>query len=253
MPHPPESIPGIGRMEDFKAIRKTLGAFDRMMLELEQTDPETIVIISPHAYLEQYSFAINSAEQLVGNFVDFGPDLAYAYENDIEIADRLAFACSMNDLPAHLHQGFLDHGALIPLYHLTKNIKPKIVHLSFSLMNYDFHYRYGEILRSVIGDNSGKRVAIIASGDLSHRLIPNASAGFSPKAKEFDSMILHYLGANDVASIMNMDEQITAEAAECGMRSIMILLGALSGKPYEFKLLSYEGPSGVGYLTARLV
>jgi len=253
VPHPPESIPGIGNAETFRTIQKTLEAFDELRIGLEQADPETIVIISPHAHSEQFSFVINSADGLVGNFSEFSLDETYAYTNDIEIANKLDFLCSIKDLPTHLYASFLDHGALIPLYHLTKNIKPKVVQLAFSMMSYEFHYRFGETLQKVIDDDKGKRVAIIASGDLSHKLIPGAPAGFSPKAQEFDRSILHFLGAGDTASIMNLDEQIASEAAECAMRSIMILLGALHGKKYKFDLLNYEGPSGVGYLTARLI
>jgi len=254
MPHPPESIPGIGKEKYFESIKKTLDSFEQLRLELEQVDPETIVIISPHAHMEQYSFVINSANELTGNFMEFGLNEVYSYANDIKIVDKLAVACSMNanDFPADLCPDFLDYGALIPLYHITKNIKPKIVHLSFSLMDYKSHYRYGEIISKVINENGG-RVAIIASSDLSHRLTMNAPAGFSPKAKKFDRDIMHFLEADDVASIMNFDQEIIAEVSECGMRSIIILLGILHGTPYKFELLSYESPLGIGYLTARLV
>lgn len=254
MPHPPESIPGIGKEKDFKTIKKTLNSFEKLRLELEQVDPETIVIISPHAHMEQYSFVINSANELTGSFMKFGLNEVCNYANDIEIVDKLAFACSLNvnDFPAYLRPDFLDYGALIPLYHIIKNIKPKIVHLSFSLMNYKFHYRYGEIISKVINENGG-RIAIIASADLSHRLTKNAPAGFSPKAKKFDRDMIHFLEANDVASIINFDQEVIAEVSECGMRSIIILLGILHDLPYKFELLSYESPLGIGYLTARLI
>lgn len=252
MPHPPESVLGIGNSENFKAIKKTLDAFQQLRIELEQADPETVVIISPHAYSEPYSFVINSKSVLIGNFVEFGIEETYTFANDVEIANALDFLCMTNEMPARLYPGLLDHGALIPLYHLARNIKPKIVHLSLSMMSYSFHFRYGEMLQKVI-DDSDKRVAIIASGDLSHRITKESPDGFSPDAKKFDSDLLHYLGANDVASIMNLDEKKVRESAECALRPIIILLGALHGKNYKFKLLSYEYPSGIGYLTARLI
>ena len=256
MPHPPESIPGIGKEKDFEAIKKTLDSFEQLRLGLEQVDPETIVIISPHAYMEQYSFVINTANKLTGSLMKFGLDEIRSFTNDTEIVDKLAFACSVStsvdDMPTSLSSEFLDYGALIPLYHLTKNIKPKIVHLSFSLMDYKFHYRYGEIISKVVNENGG-RIAIVASADLSHRLTMNAPAGFSPKAKKFDRDVIHFLGSDDITSIINFDQEVIAEVAECGMRSIIILLGILHGTPYKFELLNYESPLGIGYLTARLV
>lgn len=255
MPHPPMSIPGIGQADDFKMLKKTLDSFETLRLGLEKADPDTIIIISPHAQMEDYQFVINSSSELAGSFGKFGLDEVFVYKNDVEIADKLKYICTMNDVPAHLHAGFLDHGALIPLYHLTKNIKPMVVHLAFSMMDYSRHYRYGELIRKVVDgiDAVGKRVAIIASGDLSHRLTPDAPAGFSPSANKFDSDIIHYLGENQIVGIMNMHEDIAREAAECGIRSIMILLGALHEKSHGFDLLSYEAPFGIGYLTARLL
>ncbi len=253
MPHPPTSMPGVGTSEDSKLLAKTLQSFDELRKGLEDADPDTIVVISPHAHLEEYAFVINSASELKGSMEKFGNDEVYVYKNNIEIADKLAFTSSMNEMPAHLHEDFMDHGTLVPLYHLTKNIKPKIVQLSFSLMSYQSHYRYGEIIQKVINNGNPTRIAVIASGDLSHRLTVNSPAGYSKSAQEFDHTVLRLLGSNDLASIMGMDQEITQEVAECGMRSIVVLLGILHGKPYKFDLLSYEGPYGIGHLTARML
>ena len=49
-----------------------------------------------------------------------------------------------------------------------------------------------------------------------------------------------------------MDKNLIEEAGECGYKSIIILLGALSLVPnFKFEILSYEGPFGVGYLVAN--
>lgn len=253
MPHPPESIPGIGNTDDFKAIEKTLQSFDELRKGIEKAVPDTIIIISPHAHLEPYAFSINSADSLRGSFDKFGLDEVHEYENNFVFTNKLAFAGLMNDLPTRLHESFLDHGAMIPLYHLLKNIRPKVVHLSFSLMGYDQQYYYGELIRGLINRGLGGRVAVIASADLSHKLTPSSPAGFSPAAQKFDRDILHFLGANDEASILGLQPDALAEAAECGVRSIVILLGILHGNKYNFNLLSYEYPFGIGYMTARLL
>ncbi|MDD5396664.1 MAG: AmmeMemoRadiSam system protein B [Candidatus Moranbacteria bacterium] len=255
MPHPLESIPGIGTPESFVAIKKTLSAFEQLARDLEQAAPDTIIVISPHAKMDPYSFIINSESELRGTFQNFNLDQVYEYDNNIEIADKLAYACTMNEMPCILHGSFLDHGALIPLHHLTKNMKskPKVLHLAFSLMSYERHYRYGEIIQKIIDEDESERIAVIASGDLSHNLTRNAPAGFSQESAAFDRTVLRYLGCNDLASLMGLEESESKAARECGIRSIMILLGIVHGKKYKFDLLSYEGPFGVGYLTARLL
>jgi len=267
MPHPPMSMPGIGSENDMAALEKTLNAFESLRVGLEVADPDTIIVISPHAHLEPYAFVINSESEMLGSLSNFGNDHVYAYKNNIEIADKIAYACSMNEMPAHLHPELLDHGTLIPLYHLLKNYppagRPKIVHLSFSLMNYQRHYRYGEIIQKVIdavgegpdtidGHKEG-RIAVIASGDLSHKVSPNSPMGFSPGAEEFNHSVIRFLGGNDLVSLMNMEPETIEMAAECGLRSIIVMLGILHDKQYKFELLSYEAPFGIGYLTARLL
>lgn len=253
MPHPPESIPGIGTPGQLKMVEKTLHSFDELRIGLEKVDPDTLIIISPHAHLEPYNFVINSSDLLKGSLAEFGGDDVQSYENDLVFANKLAFAGLMNDIPTLLKENFLDHGALIPLYHLLKNIRPKVVHLSFSLMDYDQQYSYGEVIKSLIDKGLGGRVAVVASAGLSHKLTPSSPAGYSPGAHRFDSDFLHYLGSNDEASILGLQPDALKEAAECGVRSIVILLGILHGSKYKFNLLSYEFPTGIGYLTARLV
>lgn len=254
MPHPPESIEGIGNAQDFAEISKTLQAFETLRLGLEAADAQTIIIISPHGRLEPYSFVINSDPKLRGSFDRFGLDKVLSFENNLSIADKICFACTVDEeLPCLLREDSLDHGSLIPLHHLTKNISPKIVHLSFSLLSYQRHYRYGEIIRQIIDNPKSGRVAVIASGELSHRLTSNSLSGFSPQGSMFDHSIIRFLGSKDLADIMNLEPEIVDEVRECGLRSIIILLGILHGKEYDFELLSYEGPSGIGYLTARLL
>jgi aromatic ring-opening dioxygenase LigB subunit len=45
---------------------------------------------------------------------------------------------------------------------------------------------------------------------------------------------------------------LVQSAGECGLRSIVILMGALDGLKVKPEILSYEGPFGVGYLVASL-
>jgi aromatic ring-opening dioxygenase LigB subunit len=252
-PHPPMSIPGIGHAQDFAMLHKTLEAYETLRQDIERANPDLIIVISPHGHMEPYSFVVNSAIDLVGSFSQFSLDKTLSFKNDIDMADKIAYTAESNEIATQLHADFLDHGSLVPLFHLTKNIHPKVVHLSFSLMDLERHYRYGQIIHKLIGIDEKRRVAIIASGDLSHKLSSGSPAGFSPNAAEFDRGFMRLLARKEVSSIMAMEQDIMDEAAECGVRSIMIMLGILSDKKYEFEMLSYEHPFGIGYLTARLV
>jgi aromatic ring-opening dioxygenase LigB subunit len=93
-------------------------------------------------------------------------------------------------------------------------------------------------------------VAIIASADMSHRLTPDAPAGFSPRGKEFDEKLVELIRNYDVPGLLDFDPGLADEAGQDALWSIAILFGALAGQKVKHELLSYEGPFGVGYMTA---
>jgi AmmeMemoRadiSam system protein A len=98
----------------------------------------------------------------------------------------------------------------------------------------------------------GRRVAFIASGDLSHRLKPQAPAGYNPNAHVFDEQVVDALRANDPAKIIDIDFNLRRLAGECGYRSMLVAIGASSELPLSCEVLSYEAPFGVGYLVAQI-
>ncbi|NLB89169.1 MAG: AmmeMemoRadiSam system protein A [Syntrophomonadaceae bacterium] len=99
-------------------------------------------------------------------------------------------------------------------------------------------------------DKLGKNVAIIASGDMSHRLKDDGPYNFHPDGPKFDLLIKEYLQVGDVEAVLNMPESLCENAGECGFRSIVIMLGSMDGYEIKSEIYAYEGPFGVGYLTA---
>ncbi len=104
--------------------------------------------------------------------------------------------------------------------------------------------------RELIYNND--KIAIIASADLSHRLSKDAPAGYSSKGKKFDKRLINYLQKNQVQEILNLDHNLISEAGECGLKSIVMLLGIMNGIQHKPQMLSYELPFGVGHLTMNL-
>jgi aromatic ring-opening dioxygenase LigB subunit len=64
---------------------------------------------------------------------------------------------------------------------LDPNQRHPIVILSLSYLSYEAHRLAGQAVRAA-ADRTGRRIAFIASGDMSHRLTPDAPAGYSPRA-----------------------------------------------------------------------
>lgn len=252
-PHPPLIIPGIGKEDDLGQAEGTISAMKKLRDDIEKAGPDTIIVISPHAPVNYDRFVVNATPNLEGSFDRFGLHQNISYKNDLEFVGKLDSASTKENIPLYLNTGnMLDHGTLVPLYYLTQSIKPELVHLSFSYFDYGTHYRHGNLIGKVC-EEIGKNIAIIASGDLSHRLDHGSPAGYSPRGKEFDETLIQILTEKDTSKIFELDDSFIEEAGECGLRSIIILLGALKGKRFYFEKLSYEAPFGVGYLTARML
>lgn len=249
-PHPPIIIPSIGKQELLKAP-ETISAMELLSKSMEVKEIDTILVISPHGPMFMDFMSVNMASRLIGDFGNFGDDTSMNFENDTDLAIYIKELSDVNGLPVQTVDEELDHGAMVPLYFLTKrNQQVKIVHVSFSYLDYGKHFSFGEIIYEAI-QNSDKKVAVIASGDLSHRLSPDAPAGFSPQGEIFDNLLINNLEKNKVEEILNLDSILIDNAGECGLRSIIILLGMLSNMNYQFEKLSYECPFGVGYLVGN--
>ena len=252
-PHPPLLIPEIGQ-ENLKLIDKTVKALKELEEDLYHATPDTIIIISPHSELLSEAFTINHSPKLKANFEKFG-DLAtrLEFENNLGLSYKIRERVETT-LPVILTTDEdLDHGASVPLFYLTQNLKKlKIIPIGYSMLDRTKHFEFGQEIRKII-NNSNERIAVIASGDLSHRLTQDAPAGFSERASEFDDLFIKLLKEKKIEEIVNLDEELLEEAGECGYRSVLILLGVLNELNYQTKILSYEGPFGVGYLVANFL
>ena len=154
----------------------------------------------------------------------------------------------VSTLPVH----DLDHGTAVPLYFLLQNgWEGKVVTLGYSFLSNEDHLRFGSCIKGAV-DQVGRRVAFIASGDLSHRLKPQAPAGFNPDAHIFDQQVVEALRSNAPQKIVNIDFNLRKLAGECGYRSMLVAIGVSADLPLSCEVLNYEAPFGVGYLVAQL-
>lgn len=253
-PHPPLLIPSIGK-EMAKKIEKTKNALLKLEEDLYLSKPETIIIISPHGRLFQDAFTINYCLEYETDLREFGDlvtKLKFKGETDLPAKIRSAskgkgYATTMVSEPK------LDHGVAVPFFFLTPHLpNVKIMPVGFSNLDWKTHLDFGYLLKEQIM-KTNKRVAVIASGDLSHALTTDAPAGFNEAGPEFDKTIQELLAAHNTGGLVNLENTFTDNAAECGLRSILILLGVLRDINYTYESLAYEGPFGVGYLTANFV
>lgn len=253
VPHSPILIPQIGK-ENLKRLDATAKSYNELALDLEKSSPETILIISPHGIMQTNSFTMNMCPNYTGSFEDFGDfSTKMNWNGDVGLTHRIREKLETKAPLQLTSQEKLDHGTSIPLFLLTQKIpRIKVIPLYYSGMNLEAHFNFGKLLGHEALFNK-ERIALIASGDLSHRLTKDAPGGYSTKAKKFDKKLIDLLQKNKFSELTKFSQAEIAEAGECGLKSILILTGVLENIKHKPQLLSYEFPFGIGYLNMNFI
>ncbi len=254
VPHPPLIFPEVGHGRE-QQIEKTIESYRHAMKFLASYKPDTVILVSPHTEVYADYFHVSGGFGSEGNFAAFGaPQVKVRVEYDHEFVTALELACSSQNFACGTkgeRDPALDHGSLIPLKFLNEVWTDyKVVRIGISGLSLSQHYKLGQIIRSVAED-LGRRTVFIASGDLSHKLLDDGPYGFAPEGPVFDARITKDLDQGDFGDLLEFEPQFCDAAGECGHRSFVMMAGALDGKAVESKLLSYEGPFGVGYGVAE--
>lgn len=252
-PHPPVLIPEIGK-DNLKKISQTQEAMKKLEQEFYAAKPESVLIISPHGKILPGAFNINLSADYSANFKEFGDfGLELKFKSDYLTIQNIRAADEANQArPIVLSsESEIDHGFAVPLYYLLAHAKNlPIIPITYSALDFKDHFAFGQFLRRRLA-RVNKRFALIASGDLSHRLTKDAPGGFSKDGKKFDKNLVDLLKKGEPEKIVKIKPKFAAEAAECGLRSILILLGIIESFDAKAEVLSYEGPFGVGYLVCN--
>lgn len=252
-PHPPMLLPEIGK-DKTATLEQTHNAFVELEQDIYIAKPQIIIVISPHTGRFDNAFCVNAHTSFQASYESFGHVAAgTTWKGSPDLAAKIQHKTNVeHNIPVRLiSETELDHGTSIPLHFLTEHIPDvKVLPIGFSNMTPMQHLAFGEILKEVIMETD-KRVAVIASGDLSHCHTEDAPAGFHVDAETFDSSLIDLLERRDTIGIAQMDSTLVTNAQECAYRSTLILLGILTNMDYSFKNYSYEKPFGVGYLVGN--
>lgn len=250
LPHPPLAVPQVGKGEE-KQIAATLNSYQNIATQIAALKPEVIVVTSPHAVLYADYFHISPGTGARGDFGRFGqPQVQLEVAYDAPLVRAIAKEAEAMELPAGTlgeRDKALDHGVMVPLYYIHQQYTAfKLVRIGLSGLPASAHYQLGKCIAKAIG-KLGRNAVFLASGDLSHKLTDDGPYGFHPNGPLFDKQVTEAMAEGDFLKFLCFDEAFCESAAECGLRSFQIMAGALDGMAVKPKLLSYEGPFGVGY------
>ena len=216
LPHPPIILPSVGSEEDRNQVKKTIENLKNLGEEFKKAKPNSIIISAPHP---DWGIKV-PLHFLILNSTKLGQFKIQNYQNANNIIIDLS-----------------SPQTIYPI--LTTFDSPKQ------------HYQWGQNLYQLKIRDSKLKIALIASGDLSHCLKKDGPYGLHPDGAKFDKDLIENLKKKDIEKILKLDE-LYPKASECGLRSFCFTLGILEESKinYQPKILSYECSFGVGYLVA---
>jgi len=251
VPHSPLLIPNVGK-DNLAKLKKTQSAYELLAQKLASEQVDALLVVSAHGQDEGNGFIINTRQSYEADYENFG-DFGTRFSIDADLAMINELKCKNEIfLPIKLiSEKRLDHGLSIPLFFLTKYKKNlRFVPINCRRNDNKINIEFGKAIKEA-SFSINKKIGLIISGDLSHRLTYNSIAGFSPQAKEFDKKIIQNLKKKNWEAITNTSEETIAESAPCVLDGLGVLFGAIGKMNYEFEVLSYESPFGIGYLVGN--
>jgi len=249
-PHPPILVPPVGgpKIKEAERSQRALREAARRLKAIER-EIDTIVVVTPHGSVLGSTVPVYANPVFEGDFSNFGASKPrFSFKGDPELA--VAIIREDSNLVSRTPETMLDHGALVPLYYLNEaGIKKPLLPIGMAFTALPRLFEFGKLLAAA-ADKLKRRIALVASADMSHRLTEDAAAGFDPSGKVFDEKLVDLVRRNDVNGILNFDPALAETAGQDALWSIAVLIGALDGKNFKPEVLSYEGPFGVGYMVA---
>ena len=249
VPHPPLIVPEVGGGKE-NVVQATIDSYHAVARRIAQIKPRTIFLISPHAASYADYIHISPGDSASGSLGNFGAPEVYKVKYDAPLVKEIRLLCGAEDFPAGTlgeREPSLDHGVLVPLHFINRYFTDyMLVRCAISGLSWREHYRFGRLVRQA-AQQLGRDTVIVASGDLSHRTTPDGPYGFSAEGPELDRQLVKIMRSANFGDFFSLDTVLVEKAAECGLKSFIIMAGALDGRKVQTQFYSYEKQTGVGY------
>jgi aromatic ring-opening dioxygenase LigB subunit len=229
----------------------TRDALEEIGRRVAATDPETIVVVTPHNVHVSGHFAVVDAAAVAGTLAEWGEaDRALERPVDRDLAAALVAKAEVpivsvsyggNDAATALSP--MDWGTLIPLAFL-----PELPVVMVSPARDRALSEHEELGRAIADAAADTRVALVASADHGHAHDPDGPYGFDPAAAAYDALAVELVGENRLAELGRLTELVEAAKAD-SLWQLAVLHGAL-GEGFDVELLAYEAPTYFGMLCA---
>lgn len=252
-PHPPIIVPEVGRGRE-REVQRTLDALAQVAREMAEHRPQVAALVACHGPLQYDSFVLLEAAWAEGDFAQWGaPQVQLRFPVDEEAVAAVREEAGRAGLPVRpVRRWDLDWSCTVPLYYLRPGLQgARLVVLNVSFLPPREHFALGQAVRRAL-ERLGRPAVIIASADLSHRLSPEGPYGFDPAGPELDQRLEEAVSRWDVEAVLSMPLEFRERAGDDAVPSLSFLMGALDGLRVRPRVLSHEGPWGVGYMVVAV-
>ena len=227
---------------------------------------DTFVVLDTH-WLVNAAYHINANHHFEGlftshEFPQFIKDLPYSYEGNAALGDLIARTASDDGIYTLSHQVDsldLEYGTLVPMRYMNADGALKVVSVAAmcTVHSLESSRRLGAAIAKAIKASDSK-VALIASGSLSHKIWPNdvyaENNGTFTISSEFNRQVdLHVLDLwqkGDIATFLKMLPDYAHYCdGEGDMHDTVMLFGALGWDAYKGRgevVTEYFPSSGTG-------
>ena len=240
LPHAPILVPAVCGASG-GAAAASCQAMRAAAAELLSYRPDSLVLISPHSPRKPGAYGLWADDRLEGSFDQFGAvQTQVSLPNDRRLANALTVEAQSRSVAIWSISNYrLDHGALVPLWFLAEAgwTGPTII-LSLNYSDDDGLTRLGEAIAAA-ANGLHRRIALVASGDMSHRLTAGAPCGFHPQAHEFDETFIHLVGEGNYHELQQINPDLRELAAEDTVDSTLIAAAAVGWQSDGHRLLTF--------------
>lgn len=230
---------------------------------------DTIIVFDTH-WLVNSGYHINNAPRFEGVYTSnelphFIRNMPYAYDGNPELGQVIADAATAAGVRTRAHRDTsltLEYGTLVPMRYMNEDRHFKVVSVSALCTVHELQdsATLGAALRRAVEENYDGKVAVFASGSLSHRFAQNGVADaylhrvWSPFLEEIDHRVVQMWQNGDWKTFTAMLPEYAEKChGEGFMHDTAMLLGALGWDGYTGRvevLTPYFGSSGTGQINA---
>lgn len=264
MPHGGEIIPDLANRKTQQVFRDTTNAARTIAREIRQSNPQTIVIASPHNLRLENHIAIVTAENSTGELSGSGTrKVGLKLKCDREFAKTLLDESIEKRLPVvGANYGTaegpasdmdMDWGTLVPMWFATKeqHVKAKIVIVAPSReIPLSQNILFGRVLARLAEKEKRRRVVFIASADQAHAHQKSGPYGFHRAASKYDEFVSRAIRENRLESISHLAKRFVENAKPDSLWQMAVLVGVTQVIRMHANLLSYQVPTYYGMICA---